>query len=176
MKILVLVKQVPDTEATIRISGDRKKIDEAGVKFIVNPYDEFAIEEALKLKESGAATFIVAVSLGPDRVKEALRTAVAMGVDDVLHLKTADLGMDGLATAQLLSESIKEIGFDLLLMGKEAIDDGNMQVGPMLAELLDVPCLSVVTALQVRESAVIAEREGDGCAEVVEAQTPWNIT
>ena len=176
MKILVLVKQVPDTEATIRISGDRKKIDEAGVKFIVNPYDEFAIEEALKLKESGAATFIVAVSLGPDRVKEALRTAVAMGVDDVLHLKTADLGMDGLATAQLLSESIKEIGFDLLLMGKEAIDDGNMQVGPMLAELLDVPCLSVVTALQVNGASVVAEREGDGCAEVLEAQLPCMIT
>jgi electron transfer flavoprotein beta subunit len=176
VKVLVLVKQVPDTEATIRISADRKKIDETSVKFIVNPYDEFAIEEALKLKESGAAASITAVSLGPDRVKEALRTAVAMGVDDVLHLKTESLSMDGLASAKLLSESIKEIGFDLLLMGKEAIDDGNMQVGSTLAELLDVPCLSVVTALQVNGASVVAEREGDGCTEVLEAQLPCIVT
>ena len=176
MKIVVCVKQVPDTEANIKIGSDGKSIDESGIKFIVNPYDEFAIEEAVKLKEAGAAESVTAISLGPERAKEALRTAVAMGVDDVLLLKSDDGTLDGLATAKVLAAKIKELSADLVLMGKEAIDDGNMQVGPMLSELLDMPCVTVVTKLEIDGQTVRAEREIEGGHEVVETATPCIIT
>lgn len=176
MKVVVCVKQVPDTEANIKIGGDQKSIVESGVKFIVNPYDEFAIEEGLKLKEASIAESVIAVAMGPERAKEALKTAVAMGVDDVVLLKTEADVTDGLATAKVLANKIKDIGADLVLMGKEAIDDGNMQVGPMLSELLDFPCISVVTNLKVNGSTVTAEREIDGGSEVLETFMPCIIT
>ena len=176
MKILVCMKQVPDTEATIKIGSDQKSVNESGIKFIVNPYDEYAIEEALLIKEAGKAESITAIGLGPDRVKDALRTAVAMGVDDVVHLKTDSNELDGLTTAKLLAAQIQETGFDLVLMGKEAIDDGNMQVGPMLSELLDVPCLTVVTKLELEDNKITAEREGDGSVQVLETNCPCIVT
>jgi len=176
VKIVVCLKQVPDTEAAIKIGGDQKSIDESSIKFIMNPYDEFAVEEALKIKESSGAESITAITLGPDRAKEALKTALAMGVDQVLHLKTAADSMDGLATAKLLASTIQELGFDLILMGKEAIDDGNGQVGPMLSELLSVPCMTVVTKLTLDGNKVTAEREADGSIEVLEASLPAIIT
>ena len=176
MKVVVCVKQVPDTEANIKIGDDKKSIVEAGIKFIVNPYDEFAIEEGLKLKETGVAESVVAVAMGPERAKEALKTAVAMGADDVVLLKTESDVVDGLATAKILATKIKELGADLVLMGKEAIDDGNMQVGPMLSQLLGFPCITVVTDLNVADGTVTAEREIDGGSEILQTTTPCIIT
>jgi electron transfer flavoprotein beta subunit len=176
VKIVVCVKQVPDTEADIRVRADGKSIDEYNIKFIVNPYDEYALEEAIKLKEAGKADSVIAVSLGSDRVKEALRTAVAMGVDDVMHLKTGSDSMDGLTAAACLADWIRNSECDLVLLGKEAIDDGNMQIGPMLSELLDRPCVSVVTKLTVDGARVTVERECEGGVEVLETGLPCIVT
>ncbi len=176
MKIAVCLKQVPDTEANIKIASNQKSIDESGIKFIVNPYDEFAIEEALKLKESRGAESVIAITLGPERAKDVLRTAVAMGVDDAILLKTAADSDDALSTAKVLAAKIQEIGAEMIILGKEAIDDGSMQVGPMLSELLNIPCITVVTKLDVNGANIVAEREIDGGSEVLETTLPCIIT
>lgn len=176
MNILVCIKQVPDTEAVIKAGASGTEIDEAGVKFIINPYDEFAIEEALRIKDAKGSVSIKAICLGPDRAKEALRTAAAMGVDDVLLLKNDNKDIDGLAVAQVLADVIKNESYELILMGKESIDDGNMQVGPMMGELLGVPCISVVTKLSLDNRNVVVEREGEGGTEVLETMLPCIVT
>ncbi len=176
MNILVLIKQVPDTEASIKIAADQKSVAEAGLKFIINPYDEYALEEALRIKEANAGSIVKAITLGPDRCIEALRAAAAMGVDEVLLLKCASASFDGLATARALADALKGQSFDLILMGKEAIDDGNMQVGPMLAELLGLPCITVVTRLILASAALTAECEGDEGVSIFEAPLPALIT
>jgi len=176
VKIAVCLKQVPDTEANIKIASDQKSIDESGIKFIVNPYDEYAIEEALKLKESQVAESVIAITIGPDRAKDALRTAVAMGVDDVVLLKISADSSNTLSTAKILAAKIKETGAEMVLLGKEAIDDGSMQVGPMLSELLNIPCITVVTKLEVDGTSVKAEREIEGGAELLETTIPCIIT
>ncbi len=176
MKILVCMKQVPDTEASIKIGNDQKSIEESGVKFVLNPYDEFAVEEALRIKEAVGHATVKVLCLGPDRAKEALRTAVAMGVDDVLLLKTSEPLYDGLQTAKILVEQISKESYDLLLTGKETIDDGNMEIGPMIAELLHIPCLTLVTKLTVVQTGVSVEREGDAGAETLTADLPCLIT
>lgn len=176
LNIIVCLKQVPDTEASIKIDSDQKTIAESGIKFILNPYDEFAVEAALQIKESQGAGTITAITLGPDRVQEALRTAVAMGVDEVIHLQTQQSFIDPAIASQVLSDKIKAMPFDLILMGKEAIDDGAMQVGPMLAERLNIPCLTVATKLQVAGQTVTIEREIEGGAEVLEAPLPCVVT
>lgn len=176
MKVIVCMKQVPDTEANIKIDSDNKSISEAGIKFIINPYSEYAVEEAIKLKEAGKAESVTAISWGPERVTEALKTAVAMGVDDVLLLKTDTSSVDTFSTAKILAEKIKSMEYDLIIMGKETIDDGSMQLGPMLGELLNIPCVTVVTKLDVDGEQVTAKREIEGGSETVETTTPCIIT
>ena len=176
MNIIVLVKRVPDTEANIKITSDKQSIDETEVKFVVNPYDEFAIEEALKIKEAGGAESVTALSLGTESSVQTLRTALAMGVDEAVLIKTDRAVTDGLTVAKALAFVLKEMDFGLILMGKEAIDDGNMQVGPMLGEVLDIPCITVVSKLTLEGDKVVIERETDGAVEVLESQTPSIIT
>ncbi|MBN2412181.1 electron transfer flavoprotein subunit beta/FixA family protein [candidate division KSB1 bacterium] len=176
MKIIVCLKQVPDTEANIKIDTNGKSISEAGIKFIINPYSEYAIEEAIRLKEAGKAESITAVSWGPERVSEALKTALAMGVDDVLLLKTDSYSVDSFATAGILAAKLKTMEYDLILMGKETIDDGSMQIGPMLSELLNIPCVTVVTKLDVDGEHVTVKREVEGGSEIIETSTPCIIT
>jgi electron transfer flavoprotein beta subunit len=176
VKILVFLKQVPDTEAAIKIAADQKSVAEAGLKFIINPYDEYALEEALRIKEANPGSTVKAVTLGPERAIEALRAAAAMGVDEVLLVKTAGSSIDGLATARALAKVLEGESFDLLLLGKESIDDGNMQIGPMLGEILNLPCLTVVTKLTVSGSSVTAECEGDEGIAVYEAALPALVT
>lgn len=176
MKILVCVKQVPDTEASIQVGNDHKSIDESGIKFIMNPYDEFAVEEALRIKEALGNSTIKAIGLGPERAKEALRTAVAMGVDEVLLLKTGEPLFDGMQSAQILADAIQKESFDLILIGKETIDDGNMEIGPMVAELLQIPCVTLATKLVVNQNGVTVDREGDAGTETFTAALPTLIT
>jgi len=176
VKIAVCIKQVPDTEAKIRIGADGKTIDSTGVNFVLNPYDEFAVEEALQIKERLGAGEITVLSLGPERVTAAIRTALAMGADNAVHLKIDDANLDSHTVAVLLSQVLKERAFDLVLLGKQAVDDDSAQVGPRLATLLDIPCVSVVTKLTINENKIVAEREVEGGVEVVEAQLPAVIT
>jgi electron transfer flavoprotein beta subunit len=176
VKILVFLKQVPDTEAAIKIGADQKSVAEAGLKFIINPYDEYALEEALRIKEAQPGSVVKAITLGPQRCVEALRAAAAMGADEVLLLQTANSGIDSLAAARAMAAALQGQSFDLILMGKESIDDGNMQTGPMLAELLDLPCITVVTKLTLAGSSLTAECEGDEGVSVFETALPAIIT
>ncbi|MBL8977025.1 MAG: electron transfer flavoprotein subunit beta/FixA family protein [Gemmatimonadetes bacterium] len=175
MRIAVCLKRVPDTTARIVIAADGKSIDETGVKFVVNPYDEYAIEEALKLKEAAGAGETVAICLGGDAAQETLRTALAMGVDRAVLLQSA-AGSDGLEVARALAAELKGGNFDLILFGKLAVDDYNHQVGPMVAELLELPCITSVAHLTVANGALEAEREIEGGIEVSTASLPAVLT
>lgn len=178
MNVVVCVKQVPDTEARIAVAPDGKGIVEEGITFIVNPYDEFAIEEALRVKERLGGTVTV-VGMGPERAKEALRTALAMGCDEAVHLcDDAFAGGDAQAAARALAAALKTLPFDLVLCGKQAVDDDSAQAGPALAELLGLPQATVVTKLDIDGSgkSARARREMDGFAEVVVTPLPAVIT
>ena len=148
MKIAVCIKRVADTETRVKIAADGKSLDEAGVKFILNPYDEFAVEEALQRKEKAGAGEVVVIACGPRAAQETIRTALAMGADRGVLLEAASVPADGLAVARALAAELKDGGYDLILFGKMAIDDYNHQVGPMVAELLGLPCVTCVAHLR----------------------------
>jgi electron transfer flavoprotein beta subunit len=174
MKIAVCVSHVPDTAAKINIAGDGKGIDQTGVTYVVNPYDEFAIEEALKTKEkSGGDT--VAISLGGEANKETLRKALAMGIDNAVLLKD-DSYRDSLSVAKALAEEIRSQNAELVFFGKQSVDFDNSVVGQMVAELLGYNCISVVVDFKLEGNKVIAEREIEGGKEVVETLLPAIIT
>ena len=176
MKIAVCVKRVPDTETRIKIGGDGQSIDESGVKFIPNPYDEFAIEEALKRKEAAGGGEVVVVALGGDASQETIRTALAMGADRGVLLKCDRPVLDPLVAARLLAAELRDGGYDLILFGKLAIDDYSQAVGVMVAELLELPCVSAVAHLDLAEGKGTAEREIEGGLEVVEFALPAVLT
>jgi electron transfer flavoprotein beta subunit len=176
MKIAVCVKRVPDTESRIKPASDGKSLDESGVKFVVNPYDEFAIEEALQRKEKAGAGEVVVIALGPAAAQETIRTALAMGADRGVLLQVDRIPLDGLEVAKALAAELKGGGYDLILFGKMAIDDYNHQVGPMVAELLDVPCVTAVAHLTLDGTGGEAEREIEGGVEVVTFSLPAVIT
>jgi electron transfer flavoprotein beta subunit len=171
MKIFVCLKQVPDTETRIQLKADRSGVEETGIKWVMNPYDEYAVEEALKLKGDGTVTVI---SVGPKvRVTEALRTAMAMGADDAIVIDTAEY-LDTYWTAKALAGAIQKEGgaFDLVLGGKLAIDDNASSVPQILAGMLNVPHVSVVSKVTV-DNGLIVEREIEGGArEVFTVQGP----
>src|SRR6185437_7412373 len=159
MKIAVCIKRVADSETRVKTAADGKSLDDAGVKFILNPYDEFAVEEALQRKEKAGAGEVVVVALGPAAAQETIRTALAMGADRGILLQSDRIPPDGLEVAKALAAELKGAGFDLILFGKMAIDDYNHQVGPMVAELLDVPCVTAVAHLDLESGKGVAERE-----------------
>jgi electron transfer flavoprotein beta subunit len=165
---------VPDSESRIAKAKDGLSVDTQGVKFVLNPYDEYAVEEALKLKEAAGDGSVTVMTLGGEESKETLRTALAMGADDAVLLK-GQPSVDGLGTAEKLAEAIKGREYDLVLFGKQAIDDDNLQVPAMVAQLLGLPCATVVTELKVDGGAVAATREVEGGHEIVEFELPGLI-
>ena len=175
MKSVVCIKRVPDTEARIKIKDDRSGIESAGIKFVISPYDEFAIEAAIKFKEVKGTGEVIALSVGDASSAEQLRSALAMGADRAVLLK-GEPTLDGLATAQALAAEIKTLSPDLVLFGMKAVDDDQQQVGPMVAELLDLPCITVVADMEVEEGKVVCHREVEGGVEIVEAPLPAVIT
>jgi electron transfer flavoprotein beta subunit len=176
VKIAVCIKRVPDTETRIRIAADGVSIDETGVKFIMNPYDEFAVEEALQRKEKAGAGEVVVVALGPDAAQETIRGALAMGADRGVLLKADRIPADALAVARALAAELKDGGYDLILFGKMAVDDYNHAVGPMVAEILGLPCVTAVSKLELDGANGVAEREIEGGVEVVEFPLPAVLT
>lgn len=176
MKIAVCIKRVPDSETRVKIASDGKSLDEAGVKFILNPYDEFAVEEALRRKEQAGAGEVVIVSLGPATAQETIRSALAMGADRGVLLQADRIPVDGLAVAQALANELKGGAYDLILFGKMAIDDYNHQVGPMVAELLNLPCVTAIAHLDLETGHGVAEREIEGGVEVVAFPLPAVLT
>lgn len=171
MNIAVCIKQVPDTETRIKISGDKKWIEEREINFILNPYDEFAVEEALKVKEAHGGEVTI-LSLGPERVTTAIRNALAMGADKAIHLKTDRNPHDPIIVAQNLATALKEGNYDLIFLGKQAIDDDHAQMPALLAEILEIPAITVITKLEINNNRVIAERQIEGGFEKVEADFP----
>jgi electron transfer flavoprotein beta subunit len=175
MKIVVCIKQVPDTATQVKIAGGGKSIETAGITWIVSPYDEFAVEEALRIKEKRGQGEVVAVSLGPDRVKEALRSALAMGADRAIHLNDpAWAEADTLTTARALAGAIKQEGPALVLCGRQAIDDDMGAVAAQLAELLGWPCASWIMeeAVDADAKTVRVGRQVEGGLEVFDLPLP----
>ena len=163
MKILVLLKKTPDTETKIQLTGDNKAIDHSQTKFIINPYDEFAIEEALKVKEQASGGEVVIASFGEDDTKELIVKGLAMGADRGLLVSNEGLeNLDSLATATILAEAIRAESPDLVLCGKQGIDQDNMHIGTMVAELLSWPHVNVVNKLTIDGKSATVEREVEG--------------
>jgi electron transfer flavoprotein beta subunit len=173
----VCIKQVADTETRVKV-GDGRSLDPTGVTWILNPYDEFALEEALRIRERAAAEGgsgpgeVVVISLGGPGVQTALRSALAMGADRAVHLKTDVIGPDPLAVARALAAELRGLGADLVWFGKQAVDDDQAQVGPMVAELLGLPGVTVVAKLELGDGRATVEREIEGGREVVELVLP----
>ncbi|MCZ7610985.1 MAG: electron transfer flavoprotein subunit beta/FixA family protein [Ignavibacterium sp.] len=176
MKIAVCISHVPDTATRIKIGSDRKSIDSTGVTYILNPYDEFAIEEALKTKDKlGSDTVVYAISVGGEANKETIRKALAMGVDEGVLLKD-DSKRDSFGIAHALSEEIKSLGCEIVFFGKQSVDFDNSITGQLTAEYLGFNCIPVVVDFKLDGNKVIAEREIEGGREVVETEIPVVIT
>ena len=176
MKIAVCVKQVPDTETKVKIASDGRSLDESGITWIVSPYDEIAVEEALRIREKQGGE-VVAFSIGGDRASSALRTVLAMGADRAVHLKDpAFEGSDALGLSRILAAALKPEAFDLILLGKQAVGTDRGQIGPRLAELLQLPHVSVVTQLSWEGDRFRAHREVEGAHEIAEGSLPVLIT
>ena len=175
MNIAVCIKQVPDTETKVKVSGDKKWIEESEINYILNPYDEFAVEEGLKIVETKGGEVTI-ISLGPDRVTSAIRSALAMGATKAIHVKTASIPQDPMATAQALAQTLGEGNYDLILLGKQAIDDDHQQIGPILSEKLGIPAANVVTSLEVSDGKIKANRQIEGGFEKIECTLPAIVT
>ena len=175
MNIVVCVKRVPDTETRIRIDDGGDAIDESGVKFVMSPYDEFAVEGALRTKEAAGDGEVALLTLGSAAAAETLRSGLAMGADRAVLLE-GEVTMDGLATARTLSAELEGMEADLVLFGTVAADDDQQQVGPMVATLLGRPCVTGVAHFEVADGVATCHREVEGGVEVVEADLPAVIT
>jgi electron transfer flavoprotein beta subunit len=174
MKILVTLKQVPDTETKIKAAADGRSLDPADVKWITSPYDEYALEEAIRIKERTGAE-VIALSVGGESVKDVLKNALALGADSAVLLK-GEGQRDAFAVAQMIAAYAKDKGFDLVLCGNMGIGGDNAAMGPMLAELLDVAQANVIVKLELGEGTFRAEREIEGGTEIVEGALPAVIS
>lgn len=171
MNIAVCIKQVPDTETKIKIAGDGKSIVEEGIKWIVNPYDEFAIEEALKITEKNGGEVTI-VSIGPASIDKTIREALAMGAHKAVRIDTAKLPFDPVVTAKALAEVLKEQNFDLIMFGQRAIDSDHSEVPSMVAQALSLPCIPVVVKLEFEGEKATAYREIEGGDEKISFSLP----
>jgi electron transfer flavoprotein beta subunit len=178
VKIAVIIKQTPDTETVVKINDTGSEIVSAGVKYVMSPYCEFAVEEALRTKEKLGGEVVV-VSLGPDRALETIRTALAMGCDRAIHLKDpAFEGGDAQATAKALAAALKTVGPDIVFAGKQAIDGDQSQVAVRVAELAGLSQATIVTALEIAADGKSAKatRRIEGGDEIVELKLPALIS
>jgi electron transfer flavoprotein beta subunit len=171
---VVCISHVPDTESRIKIA-DGRKVDEAGLKFIVSPYDEYALEAAIRLKEKSGGDVTV-LTFGPERAQQALREALARGATKAIHVKGESGEADSLGIAKVLAAAIKAVPHDLVFLGKQGVGTDNGLVGPMLAELLAYPQVNVVTHVDVADGKLTAHREIEGAEEVLEAPLPAVVT
>jgi electron transfer flavoprotein beta subunit len=177
VKIVVGVKHVPDTESKIRIAADGRSIDETGLKWIVSPYDEFALEEALRIREASGSGEVIAVSAGREAAAASLRQALAMGADRAVLVADPRLDRaDALLRAQALAAVVRAEQAGLVLLGKYGVGTDEWLTGPMLAELLDWPHAAAVSKLRLGSGAFTAEREVEGALEVQEGQLPAVLT
>ncbi len=174
MNILVCLSQVPDTTSKISVAASGDAVEKTGLKYILNPYDEYAIEEGLRLREKHTGS-VTAITMGPDTAKEILRTALAMGVDKAVLIKD-DKRDDSFGVAHNIAAYAQEMKPDLILLGRQSIDYDSFQLAPSLAELLSLPGISMVSSLSIDGSALKAERDIEGGKEQLEASLPCVIS
>jgi electron transfer flavoprotein beta subunit len=175
MKLLVAVKRVVDYNVKVRVKSDKTGVETAGVKMSMNPFDEIAVEEAIRLKEKGIATEIVAVSIGVTQAQETIRTALAMGADRGVLVET-DVAVEPLAVAKLLKALAEKEGAELVILGKQAIDDDMNATGQMLAALLGWPQGTFASKVEIADGKATVTREVDGGLETVELKIPAIVT
>jgi len=175
LKILVPVKRVIDYNVKIRVKDDKTGVETAGVKMSMNPFDEIAVEEALRLKEKSIAQEVITVSIGNDSVVETIRTSLALGADRAIHVKT-DSDIESLGIAKILSKIVEEEKIDLVICGKQAIDDDNNQTGQMLAGNLNWPQATFVSSVEILNNELTSEREIDGGLEKIKIKLPCVVT
>ncbi len=178
MKIAVCVKQVPDSETRINLPAPAAELDRSGFTRILNPYDAYAVEEAVKIKEAGQGVEVTAITVGPDTVKETLKKdCLAVGCDKAVIINDPALkGADEAAVAAVLAAVLKRDAYDLVLFGNKAIDDDSGQIGILVAEKLGLPHVSTITRLELGDGKLTAHREIEGGKEVVEASLPAVLT
>ncbi len=176
MEIVVLVKQVPDTEALVQIADDGTSIKTQDIKWVMNPYDELAVEEALRMREAQGGTVTI-LSVGTDKAQETIRTALAMGADKgILVNDPGAEGSDSLGTANIIAAVLKDIPYDLIIVGQRGVDEDNYQVGAAVAELLSIPLVSLVDKSELMDGKIQCTRAIEGGSVVVEASLPALFT
>jgi electron transfer flavoprotein beta subunit len=175
VEILVLLKQVPATESMIEIAGDGVSIKTDGLKYVINPYDEMAVEEALKIREAQGGTVTI-LTVGPAKAAEAIRTGLAMGADKGVLIDPGGLNFDSLAIAKMLAAAIQAISYDLIVAGHRAVDGDNFQVGPAVAELLGIANISMVVNADIGDGDVACTCAIEGGTKEVVAALPALIT
>ncbi|MEJ2539618.1 MAG: electron transfer flavoprotein subunit beta/FixA family protein [Gemmatimonadota bacterium] len=175
MNITVCIKRTPDTETRVGIADDGVSIDPKGVKYIVSPYDEMAVEAALRTREAAGEGEVTVLTFGSEDSVDTLRSGLAMGADSGILLK-GEVTMDGLATAKVLAGELEGRDDPLVLFGVKAVDDDQQQVGPMVATLLGRPCVTAVASFEVKDGAVDCRREVEGGTEIVSVPLPAVLT
>ncbi len=175
MKILVPVKRVVDYNIKVRVKADESNVDIANVKMSMNPFDEIALEEAIRIKEAGKADEVIAISIGVAQCQETLRTALAMGADRAILVKT-DMLVEPLAVAKILAKATEDVGADLVILGKQAIDDDSNQTGQMLAALTNRPQGTFASKVEIDGDKILVTREIDGGLETISITSPAIIT
>src|SRR5690606_24609606 len=176
MEIVVCVKRVAATDSQIKIGSDGKSIDPAGVEFVLNPYDEFAVEEALRTKEKVGAGSVTVVTLGTADAQKELRTCLAMGADKAVLLDAGAVELDAHASAATVAGWLKGVPHDLVFCGKQAVDGDDAQFPGRLAAHLDLPCVIEVVALELNDGVIQAERDIEGAREIVRCPVPCVIS
>ncbi len=176
MNLFVCITQVPDTATRLKIDAEGKGIEEQDLTLVLNPYDEYAVEAAVQLKEAGTAEKVTAVAVGPEAVSSALRNSLALGCDEAVHLTTEAPLADPLQQARALAAFLGGVEADLILTGKQSVDDDTQAQGPMLATLLDRPCLTEAITLELADGNVTITREVEGGKQQVSAALPAVVT
>jgi electron transfer flavoprotein beta subunit len=176
VEIIVLLKQVPATESLIRVDDDGASIKTDDIKWVVNPYDEFAVEEALRIKEAHGGSVTI-VSVGPEKASEAIRTALAMGADKGILITDQEASnFDSLTVSRILAGVLKEIPFDLIIAGQRSVDKDNFQIGPATAELLNIPHISMVIKQDIANSKIRCHKTVEGGTVILEMPLPALFT
>ncbi len=176
MKIAVCMKRVPEMELRFSIAADRRSLEQSGLKYEISDFDGYAIEVGLQLVERAGSGEVLVVCLGPDGVQETLRKALAMGAARAVQLKADEVPFDGLAIATALAAELKAGEYDLILFGRMATDTASGTVGPMTAQLLDLPCVTAISHLEVAEGRGTARRDLEGATETLEFPLPAVLT
>ena len=176
MEIVVLLKQVPATESVVVIADDGVSMRPEGIKWVINPYDEYAVEEALRIRDAHGGTVTI-LTLGPQKATEAIRAALAMGADKGVLVKDPALEkLDGLGTAKVLSQIIKELQYDLIIAGQRAVDDDNFLVGAAVAQNLGLPLISLVIKEEISNGIITCQKTIDGGTVTVQSSLPVLFT